>query len=93
VFNKLKRLLNRSPSPIDPCPERDDDPDLSWLRPPANPLDSVGWNRYWVEHLRPGVGPQLMDMFVDDRNIVRVMNAEGMKRVVPTKKSVVTVNC
>ena len=81
MFAKLKQLLSRGQRSIDPFPERDDDPDLKWLRPPANPLDSAAWDRYWFEHLRHGVGPQLMDMFVDDRDMVRIMNKEGLKRV------------
>ena len=81
MLAKLKQLLSRSQRNIDPFPGCDDDPDLEWLRPPANPLDVAGWDRYWFEYLRHGIGPQLLDMFCDDRDLVRVMNAEGMKSV------------
>ena len=81
MFAKLKRILGRNQRNSDPFPDCDDDPDLKWLRPPANPLDSAAWDQYWFEHVRHGVGPQLMDMFCDDRDLVRIMNAETMKTV------------
>ena len=59
----------------------DDDADLSWLDPPSDPLDVAAWNQYWIEHVRHGLGPPLFDMFSDDRRLVEVMNAEGMKTI------------
>jgi hypothetical protein len=59
----------------------DDDPELSWLIPPADPLDAGAWDHYWTKHLEHGIGPQLFDMFCDDRQLVTVMRNKGMSSV------------
>ena len=71
---KLKRLFKRR------APRLDDE-ELSWLDPPADPRDVAAWDRYWTEQTRHGLGPPLFDMFCDDRDLVRVMNNEGMRSV------------
>jgi hypothetical protein len=58
-----------------------DDAELDWLFPPPNPLDVAGWDKYWTDQVSHGFGPALFDMFCDDRELVRVMNEEGMKRI------------
>jgi len=90
MLSRLWRLLHRtrpmlSPLQLDDCPalfqQQDDSDDLSWLNPPANPLDVAAWDQFWVEHIRNGIGPPLLDMFCDDSMLVRVMNDEGMKSI------------
>ena len=49
--------------------------------PPTDPLDFAGWDQYWKEQIECGFGPPLIDMFCDDRDLVRAMNSEGMKSV------------
>jgi hypothetical protein len=61
--------------------QQEDSDDLSWLRPPANPLDVAAWDRFWAEHIRHGIGPPLLDMFCDDSMLVRVMRDEGIKSI------------
>jgi hypothetical protein len=85
MLSKLKRFLTfgslrRKPEP--PATDNpEDDLDLDWLDPPADPLDSSAWDSYWTEHLRHGIGPPFFDMFCDDRRLVEVMESEGMKTV------------
>jgi len=85
MLSKLKRFLTFGSLGRKPEPTKTDDPeddlDLDWLDPPADPLDSSAWDFYWTEHLRHGIGPPLFDMFCDDRRLVEVMNSEGMKTV------------
>jgi len=76
----LWRLVHRTQSRLSPR-QQDDSDELSWLRPPANPLDVAAWDRFWVEHMRHGIGPPLLDMFCDDSMLVRVMNDEGIKSI------------
>ena len=54
---------------------------MTWLNPPADPLDITGWDQYWIDHVRHGIGPPLFDMFCDDSALVKVMNDEGMKNI------------
>lgn len=80
MLSRLFQLIYetfRMPKP----PQEDDSEDWSLLSPPTNPLDIAGWDRYWIEHIRSGIGPPLLDMFHDDSTLVRVMHAEGMKRI------------
>jgi 2-polyprenyl-3-methyl-5-hydroxy-6-metoxy-1,4-benzoquinol methylase len=49
--------------------------------PPTDPADITGWDLYWIENMRQGFGPALFDMFTDDRDLIRVMNAEGMMTI------------
>jgi len=61
--------------------ENGDDPDLSWLCPPTNPLDVGGWDRYWVEQVRHGIGPPILDMFCNDRELVELMKQRDMESI------------
>lgn len=63
-----------------PDPE-DDISDMNWQNPPTNLLDGSAWDQYWIGHIQRGIGPQMIDMFLDDSMLVKVMNDEGMKRV------------
>jgi Methyltransferase domain len=54
---------------------------MNWLNLPANLLDSAAWDQYWIGHIEHGFGPQIIDMFLDDSMLVKVMKDEGMKRV------------
>jgi hypothetical protein len=90
MLSRLWRLLHRTPpaltlldSPGDRRvkPLEDEDDGLAWLRPPADPLDVAGWDRFWLEHINHGIGPSLVDMFCHDSMLIRVMNDEGMKRI------------
>jgi len=86
MFSKLMQLFKRGkpipgPGILKSNARRDDDADLGWLDPPSNPLDVVAWDQYWIEHVRHGLGPPLFDMFSDDRKLVEVMNAKGMKSI------------
>lgn len=55
--------------------------DLSRLHPPDDPNDVEGWDRYSVVQAQMGFAPRLYDMMIDDRDLVRVMNAEGTSHV------------
>lgn len=59
----------------------DDDDDVSWLYPPVGPADVPAWDHYWSEQVRHGLGPSIFDMCSDDRNLVHVMNIEGMRNI------------
>ena len=59
----------------------EDDLDLSWLYPPDNPEDVAGWDRHWAEQVAHGLGPQIFDLFCDDRKFVTMMNEQGMRRI------------
>lgn len=59
----------------------EDDLDLSWLYPPDNPEDVAGWDRHWAEQVAHGLGPQIFDLFCDDRKFVTMMNDQGMRRI------------
>ena len=58
-----------------------DDPELNWFIPPEDSLDVSGWDRYWVEHVRNGIGPPIFDMCCDDQILVEVMRLEGMTSI------------
>jgi hypothetical protein len=79
MLSKLFRLFRLTKPVLNP--QQDDDKDMSWLRPPANPLDVAAWDMFWTEHIRHGIGPALFDVFCDDSRLVRVMNDEGYKRI------------
>jgi SAM-dependent methyltransferase len=81
MLSKLKQLFKRGERSPKLEPRLDDEADLSWLDPPTDPLDVAAWDRYWIEQVRHGLGPPLFDMFCDDRNLVQVMNTEGMNSV------------
>jgi len=55
--------------------------DMNWQDPPADLLDGSAWDQYWIGHIQRGFGPQILDMFLDDSELVRAMKDEGMKRV------------
>lgn len=63
------------------APTVQDDDELSWLNPPANPLDVAAWDQFWINHVTHGIGPPFFDMFCDDSQLLRVMNLEGMKTI------------
>lgn len=77
----LKRIFKRAAQRPNGGMRLDDDEELAWLCPPSDPLDVAAWDRYWIDQVSHGLGPPLFDMFCDDRQLVRVMNAERMKRV------------
>lgn len=81
MLSKLKKLFTRGGRDPGLAAPFFDDEDLSWLNPPEDPLDVAGWDQYWVEQIGHGLGPRLFDMMCDDRDLVRVMNAEGMGNV------------
>ena len=90
MLTKLWRLVCGTRSMLSPrqlderldlSQQQDDSDDLSWLNPPANPLDIAAWDRFWIEHIRHGIGPPLLDMFCDDSKLLRVMNDEGMESI------------
>jgi len=81
MLSKFKQWLNRGERRPKSRPRLADDTDLAWLSPPTDPFDVSAWDRYWTEQVRHGLGPPLFDMFCDDRELVEVMNTEGMKSV------------
>jgi len=81
MLSRLKRLFNRSERSTESKPLLDDDTDLDWLDAPTDPLDAPAWDKYWIEHVRHGLGPPISDMFCDERGLVRVMINEGMRSV------------
>jgi hypothetical protein len=81
MLSRLKKLLNRGERSTELTPLLDDDTDLDWLDAPTDPLDASAWDRYWTEQVRHGLGPPIFDMFCDARELVRVMNNEGMRSV------------
>jgi len=80
MFSKLWRLGRRIQSMLNPQ-QQDDSTDLAWLFPPENPLDIAAWDRYWIDHIKNGIGPPFFDMFCDDSSLVKIMNDEGMKNI------------
>jgi SAM-dependent methyltransferase len=81
MLSKFKRLFNKGRWGASIEDRFDDDPELSWLHPPADPLNASAWDRYWTEHMEHGLGPPLFDMFCDDRELVTVMHNREMKSV------------
>jgi hypothetical protein len=59
----------------------ENDDELRWLHPPANPEDVAAWDQHWTEQVAHGLGPPIFDMFCNDRGLVRTMNDEGMTRI------------
>ncbi len=83
MLSKLKRLFNPSERRSTLTSVHADDPELSWLDPPTDPFDVAAWDKYWAEQIRHGLGPPLFDIFCNDRDLVRVMNAERMRPSLP----------
>lgn len=80
MLSRLSRWFHRTQPMLIPQ-QQDDDEDLSWLEPPANPLDVAAWDRFWLEHIRHGIGPPFLEMFCDDTMLIRVMKDEGMRSI------------
>jgi 2-polyprenyl-3-methyl-5-hydroxy-6-metoxy-1,4-benzoquinol methylase len=80
MLTKLWHLLSRPLQTLVPG-RKAADPDISWMFPPDDLLDIKGWDQYWIEHIKRGFGPMLFDMFCNDSTLIRVMNDEGMKKV------------
>jgi SAM-dependent methyltransferase len=55
--------------------------DLRWLDPPEDLHDVEGWDRYSEVQAKLGFALGLFDLMFDCIDLVRVMNAEGMRRV------------
>ncbi|MEZ5286753.1 MAG: class I SAM-dependent methyltransferase [Vicinamibacterales bacterium] len=72
----LARLLPLRPSP----PAGGHDDDFDWLQPPDTVEDAGRWDRYWQEHVGHGLAG-LVHLFVDDGDLVDVMRATGLRRV------------
>lgn len=81
MFSKLKQWFSRGERRLNLKPRLADDTDLDWLRSPTDPHDVSAWDRYWTEQVRHELGPPAFDMLCDDRDLVEVMNSEGMKNV------------
>jgi len=81
VLSRLRDLLRRKSPPPAARPDPYGDPDLDPLMPPSDPCDVSGWDRYWDAHVREGFGPGFYDMAIDDRALVAVVKAEGLRRV------------
>jgi hypothetical protein len=81
MLSNLRRLLNWGRRGPGLRQELDENAELRWLDPPANPEDVAAWDRYWAEQVANGLGPPLFDMFCDDYKLVRIMNGEGMRRI------------
>jgi hypothetical protein len=81
MFSKFRHLFSRGEHRPKLEPRVSGEDDLSWLIPPTDPLDVAGWDRYWTEQVKHGLGPPLFDMFCDDRKLIEVMNKEELKSV------------
>jgi hypothetical protein len=81
MFSKPKQLFKRGETTLEPQATPDVDLDLSWLDPPSDPSQRGAWDEYWSEQVRHGLGPALFDMFCDDRDLIGVMESEGMRTV------------
>ncbi len=60
------------------------DDDLKWLMPPATMIDGAAWDKHWQDQFAHGVGPLILavsEMFVDDRELVEAMRANGLRSV------------
>ena len=79
MLSNLWRIIRGDRQTADSPPQVDDD--LSWLHPPANPLDVAAWDQFWIDHVTHGIGPPFFDMFCDDSMLLRIMNLEGMKTI------------
>jgi len=80
MLSKLWRLL-RPTQPVATPQQQDYNDDLSWLNPPANPLDGAAWDQFWLSHINHGIGPQFIDMFCGDSELIKVMNDEGKRSI------------
>jgi hypothetical protein len=77
----FRRLWNWSRLGRGSAEELDEDEELRWLYPPENPEDAGAWDRYWTNQVSNGLGPALFDMFCHDHELIRIMNNEGMSRI------------
>ena len=62
-------------------PARTVDDDCRWLYPPGDLLDPKAWDQYWNDQLSHGMWPPLIDMFCDDRRLIKVISQHAMKRI------------
>jgi len=79
MLSKLWRLIRSTP-PMPPQQEADKD-DLSWLNPPANLHDCAAWDQFWHNHIKHRIGPELLDTFCDDSDLIKIMNEQGTSRI------------
>jgi hypothetical protein len=57
------------------------DDEFRWMFPPDNLRDAAAWDHYHGQHLAHGIGPQLADMFCDDRALVNAMHAGNLRSI------------
>jgi hypothetical protein len=81
MLSKLKQLFTRGGRIHKLDLGLDDHVELSWNRPPTDPLDVAAWDRYWIEEVRQELELWMCDMFCRDRDLVTAMNNEGVRSV------------
>ncbi len=81
MLSRLKSLFNRGRRHSEFGSPLFDDEILKCLQSPEDPHDVEAWDRYSVTQAQFGFAPGLYDMMIDDRDLVRVMNEEGMCNV------------
>jgi hypothetical protein len=79
MLGKLRRLSNWL-SPHRPWAQKVGDEELDLVCPPQNPEDAAGWDCYWSEQNKYGLGP-LFDIVCHDHLLVRTLKDEGMSRI------------
>ena len=68
MLSKLKQLFTRGGRIHKLDLGLDDHVELSWNRPPTDPLDVAAWDRYWIEEVRQEVELWMCDMFCRSRS-------------------------
>ena len=57
------------------------DDDLDWFWPPSDIHDAQAWDKHWRQQVENGLGPELFDIFCNDKEVVEAMRRRGMKTV------------
>jgi methyltransferase family protein len=57
------------------------DDDLGWLWPPSDVHDAAAWDRHWHNQVANGLAPPIFDIFCDDQELVKFLDARKMKTV------------
>jgi 2-polyprenyl-3-methyl-5-hydroxy-6-metoxy-1,4-benzoquinol methylase len=81
MLSWLTQLFRRDRAGSRPNPGPVHDDDAEWRLAPDDPLDVAGWDHYWARQVAHGVGPDVIDTSVDDRDLVETMRREKLKSV------------
>jgi SAM-dependent methyltransferase len=85
----FRKILGKMPAPQDPAavpdhvaglPDVEGDDEFSWMFPPSTMVDPAAWDKYWRDQMEHDVAG-FSDLFCDDGEIIDVMRANGLKKV------------